>query len=573
MSILNWAKGVIKNHWFVIIPALIVGLLIVLPSVVSIMRLGDDFSGIYPMFSGDESFYLGITKEVYEGNGSSGNAFIKEHKGDLPIQSLLFENLPAWEAKILGLSVPAAAVLNDFLLPFFGVIMLYALFFSLTKNKILSNSSSFLFYFIFLSSFNRPINPQFSFVFFALAVFLVWKIISQRHELKVLVWLNLLLGLVFSLLVYTYPFYWTTILVLYLVSLFMMALKEKEWVYWIKNCGIFALISVISLFPYLLNILKVANNPHFNAATLRTGLVLTHYPGTFLNVTLILFTLFILFIFRSDIKEKRELLFCYALISTGVITNWQNVITGRVLQFSSHYYPIIIFLTFLILAIILKYNYKKLAASLLISAFLLAIIYKQRDDFLLAFRHIINPVDIAKEQKLAPVFAWINENTQTEAVIYALGENIAELVPIYTRGNNYSNGYASMYLLSDEEMENRWIIQNYWSDIDAEYVKKYNNIVLGNKFLDPYGSKESRRKILELITGRKYPANTLMPEADIKRIMDKFLKFKNIGFEKTLKTYQVDYVILGKSFGKDLDKYAFLVRAFENSEFIIFKVE
>ena len=70
----------IKSHWPLILTAFVIGFLTVLPNISSILKVGDKFAGIYPMFSGDEEYYLGITKEVYEGNINSGNAFIKEHK-------------------------------------------------------------------------------------------------------------------------------------------------------------------------------------------------------------------------------------------------------------------------------------------------------------------------------------------------------------------------------------------------------------------------------------------------------------------------------------------------------------
>lgn len=561
-------RDIIKNHWYIILPSFVVGLLIILPSIISILKT-DNFDGIYPQFSGDEEYYLGITREVYDGGLHSGNAFIKEHKNDLAIQPLFFEALPAWEARLLGLSVPEVFVLNDFLLPFLGVILLYILFFSLTNNKLLSNIFSSLFYFIFLYSFNRPINPQLSFVFFVLGVFLIWKIISKKHDLKTLLGLNIFLGLVFSILVYAYPFYWTTIIVLYAVSSLLLIFKEREFGYWFKGYAVFGLTSILLLLPYGLNMLKVMGSPYFMAATLRTGLVLTHYPASFLNVALILFCLPVIYLSRFNIEDKRKLFFCYSLVLAGIILNWQNVLTGKILQFSSHYYPVIIFFIFLILAMLWKGLSKSRVAVLLTIVLAVVIIYKQKDEVALSFKNISSAPDISNIQNFRPAFDWLNKNTSPESVIYALGDGLDSLVPIYTESNNYENGYTSMYLMSEDELENRWIIQNFWNDLNTDYVKSQNNQIWGNKFLDTYGSKEVQRKILQLVTRKNYPPNILIESSYLDRILKKHSQFKKDGFEKALKSYEADYIMLDST----NSKYSILKNTFKQYKFLSIEAE
>ena len=403
---------VIKNHWIAIILAFIVGLIIVLPNFTSIYKT-ENFSGIYPMFNDDESYYLGITKEVYDGHYNSGNTFIKEHKERPALQVLFFEAIPAIGAKLLGFSVPELFVFNDFLLPFFGVILLYILIFSITGYKYISSILSFLFYFMFLASFNRPISPQLGFLVFLLGIFLVWKIVSKRHNIKTFLLLNAFLAAIFSSLVYIYPFYWTAIIVLYVISFLILIVKEGEFTHFIKGFGIFSLISAFLLLPYGLSVLKAIGDPAFMEASMRNGLVFTHWPGAFFNVAFILFCFPIVYLLGSQIKDKKELLFCYSLILSGTALNWQNVITGKILQFSSHYYMITIFFIFLIFSILGKnildshlenerWDYKKFIASFLATILVLVIIFKQKNEPLASFQNILSPPDISKIQNLMP---------------------------------------------------------------------------------------------------------------------------------------------------------------------------
>ena len=582
-------SNIFKNHWLVIFFAFLVGLIIFLPNTISTVKIGQDFQGIYPTFNNDETYYLGITKEVYDGNVNSGNPFLREHKNDLALQPLYFELIPAMEAKLLGLSVPEVFVFNDFLLPFLGVILLYILIFSLTNNLFISNTFSFTFYLIFATSFNRPISPQLGFIFFLLGIFIIWKIISKKHDLKVLLLLNVFLAIVFSGLVYIYPFYWTAIIVLYVVALLMIIIKEGGFLYWFKGCLIFALFSALFLLPYGLNMLKIIKDPSFVEASIRNGLVFTHWPGALFNVFFILFCLPIVYLSYEKFRNTRSLFFCFALLSSGVILNWQNVLTGKMLQFSSHYYIVTILFIFLVLSVLIKNiwqfyteheekNYKKPVAVLLIAVLFLLIIYKQKIDFIDTYKNIISPLEILNVQSLMPVLDWFNRNTPPDSVIFVLSKEYDILIPIYTQNDVYRSGYAGMSLVSDDELENRWIVQNYWGDINADVVKNAHRSIWINKFQDTYANKEVRRKIFQLVTGNQYPETILIEQKYIDRVLEKYNKFKEIGFEKAIKTYGVDYIILDtsdsvySSLELRFKKYSFLQNIVKIGNTIIYKV-
>ncbi|TSC70634.1 MAG: hypothetical protein CEO12_214 [Parcubacteria group bacterium Gr01-1014_46] len=583
-------KNLLKNHWLVFLSAFVIGLIIFLPNITSIIKTGDKFSGIYPMFNDDESYYLAITKEVYEGSYNSGNTFIKEYKNSPALQPLYFETIPAFEAKLFGISVPEAFVLNDLILPLLGVILLYIILFSITESRLISNIFSFSFYFIFLGVFNRPISPQLGFVFLLVGVFLIWKTISKSYELEKFLILNSLLGFVFGLLVYVYPFYWTTLIVLYGVSSLLVIFKERQYLYWVKGYFVFSLVSLLIHLPYILNVLKIFKDPSLFEASVRNGLVLTHWPGAFFNTAFILFCFPIVYLLTSHFSNKRHLIFSYALIISGVVLNWQNIITGQVLQFSSHYYLITIFFIFLIISIVLKnllsslfnqenLSYKKWLAIAMSATLLLVIIYKQKNDIVIPFKNIVYPPDITELQRISPALDWLNKNTETESVVYGLGGKYDVYVPIYTNNNVYLSWYTGMSLIPDNELENRWVIQHFWDDIDPEFVNESHRSIWINKFQDTYANKEVRRKIFEKLTGNKYPENVLLENKYVDTVLEKSAQYKKAGFEKSLKTYEVNYVILDtkddryKNLADKFKKYSFLLPMVEKNGFIVYKVE
>jgi len=548
-----------KKHLFILLPALVIGILIFVPTFLSVKNAGENFEGIYPMFNDDEAYYLATAEEVFDGR----------HNQDLSLQQSLLEIIIASEARLLGSSIPTVAVINDFLLPFLGVILLYALIFDLTKSRKISYIFSFLFYFIFLSYFNRPTNPQFSFLPFLLALLLVYKIVSQKYDSKKIIILNISLGLVFGSLFYIYPFYWTTTLVLYAVGTITLALSQKEFQYWIKNWFVFGLTSALVALPYLFNLLRSIKNSSFLETSIRQGMVFNHYPAAFFNVALMFGCILLIYIIRKNITDKRLLVFMYSLPISGIVLNWQNVITGKYLQFSSHYYQPIILFAFLIIAILLKTNPKKFGATCLVVMMMAIIIYKQKDDIRGAYLNIISPADISSLQNLASVANWLNTNTPKDSAVYTLGEELNEFLPVYTHDNVYWHYYENMQLISDEESENRWVLQNIFENIDADFIRSHQAEIWLTKFTASYQNQAVRQKILGFMTGEEYSEPDLVDQKYIDRVLEKYQYFKKIGFEKSLRTYAADYIVLDI----DDERYKKLVVELEKSNSFKLKAE
>ena len=190
------------------------------------------------------------------------------------------------------------------------------------------------------------------------------------------------------------------------------------------------------------------------------------------------------------------------------------------------------------------------------------IFYRQKRE-IFTFANFVHPSEISDIQNSMIIADWLNKNTAQDSVVYALGQNYDLLLPVYTHNSSYWQTYAGMYLMSDDELENRWVIQNFFEDIKRDDVYGNRGIWI-NKFIDTYQSKESRRKILQFITGKKYPETVLMEQKYVDVVLDKYAKFKKEGFEKALKTYKADYVLV--DFGDE--KYKNLENKFKQYTFL-----
>jgi hypothetical protein len=577
----------IKKHWPALLLAFIIGTIIILPTIISIEKIGlDNFKGIYPMFNGDEDFYLTQTREVYDGHFNLTNAFIKEYKSGPYLHPSLPEIFFSTLAKVFNISVPTLAVFNDFFLPAISVLLLYVLFWKITESKKLSLIFSSLFFLCFIYTFNRPINPQFGFIFLLAGFNLIWLLAAEKYKNNKILIYNISLSIIFGILVYTYPFYWMTLGVVYTIWTFLIAVAEKDFRYWMKNWLSFFIPAVIWSIPFVLNALKLSANPLFVAANLRFGFINTHIPGAFFNVFLMFLCIPIIYLLQRFTQYKKIIFFGWALILGGIILNWQNIITGKILQFSPHFYPIMVLFVFLIGAVVIsKINRGNFAifpkSFVVLSGAVLIIfslvVYRQKGE-ILSLPEMIFSTDISVIQNMSPALNWLQDNTPADSAIYALGKNYNWAIPVYTHDNIYFTSNAGLSMISDDELENRWVIWKFFEDIKRDDVYGSREI-WNNKFIDTYQSKESKRKILQFITGKKYPETVLMEQKYLDIVMDKRVKFKKEGFEKALKTYEVDYVLVDfnderyKNLENKFKQYKFLTLMVKLGDVSIFEVE
>ncbi|MDE2001737.1 MAG: hypothetical protein KGI60_04210 [Patescibacteria group bacterium] len=551
-------KAFLARHGFIFVLAAIIGGFIIAPTVLAILRMDGGFRGVYPMFSNDEDQYLAMTQEVADGHFNLGSPYLSEHKDEPYLQPPAAEIIFAETAGALHISVPELFALNDFALPFCGVILLYFLLYEVVESPMVAAFFAVLYYALLIGPFNRPINPQFSFLFLFGGVLVSWEILKERigSFRKMIAW-NFLLAVIFGVAFYIYPFVWTSIVAVYGVTAFLLAVKERSWMYYLQNMFFFAVPAFLFSMPFLWNLKSAMANPNYVAENLRFGFLFTHWPAAYLNVAIMAACLVLMYLVSGIAADKKGA-FGYSLALSGVILNWQNVITGRAFSFSMHYYWVVILfacIVFAIAAVSIVSDFKKRsvtyrgwAALALAVIVLLGILYRQSGDIAFGFGGFVNQSPTGtfeSQQQFADVADWLNAHTSRDASIYSLGGNYTQLIPVYTHDNDFYNANAGLFLISDDELENRWVIQNFFrSDITAAYVEDHSVEIWANKFIERYQNQVIRNKIISLITGVQQPAVELVPQEYIDRVLAKVQAYQKLGFEKAIREYPVDYIVL-----------------------------
>lgn len=583
----------IDNHRTAWLFAFFIGFLVISPTLISVYNLGfENWRGVYPMFIDDEEHYLARAKEAADGYMNLGNVFLSEHKDNPGVLYGLPENIFGMISREFSVSVPFIFTANDFFFPFIGFLLLYFLFFDVTKNKNTALVFSAAFYAMFLYHFGRPVIPQFSFVFLALGLRLIWEIFETDTPPARL---SVLLGLCIGLLVYLHLYYWTPLFVLYSLVVFFNAVRRKSFAPFKDSCITFFTFGIVVI-PYGIIMSKIVSHPLYGETIQRYGMLTTHLPATYTNVAMLFFALLVVLLNGNRLKNQnpQNFIFAVSLPISGVVINWQNVITGKYLQFSSHYYLVTVFLVAVTLAIVFSsvqnifldwrkngFRTKLLSGtSVALALFLVAFIfYKQWNVFTRGLTARVDKTQMMELQSYRLIFDWLDGNTKPDSVILVLDEKMVEYVPIYTKNNLYSYGSAGYYLATDEEQENRWVRQNIFNDhINADFIRNSYKSIWANKFIDKYQNASVRNKIINKITRHPMPELELVPEVYIERVFNEYNEAKKENLETALKKFKVDYILLdtktedGARIAEEIKKETFLKPIQEFGTRVIYKV-
>jgi len=552
----------VKKHWLALILALILGALMVLPFFYFESKLGSNFHGIIPEVVNDELFYYARIKDVVDGHSLLGNAYLSEHKSILPQQVFLTEYLLAQPIKLFNLNTNTAHLIYNFLFPVIAFILTYLALYLISKSRFWAIIFSlFLFFGLYLIDFIRPVSPQFNFIFWLLQFILLWRFLENSRSRKLL-FLNIFN---FGFLFYVYPYYWTFYLIFFVVFITLNFINSKY--FHNSNYGSKQIIKIIVggfilATPYFyLNYLAL-KLPEYTETLTRLGLIYSRFPS---GIRIALWSLLGLLTFgfaiwRKFIKLGIKTIFFISGILASVIAVNQHLITGRNIEFSSHYSMGAIF--FLVFAV--AYLWSKRGSTLIqdqrLSAILLLIIvlavvassldgYSKR-----AFA--INEKNIYI-QNYAAIFEWLNKNTAKDSVVYA-NPDLSGLVPVYTANNVYFVREANLFLVSDAEVLDRFILNNFFENIDKDFIIENVRSIYGVRFIDAYGHTVQGNKLRRLL-GIKPESEIYLPENAVQKVLSRAKELQSGNFIRELNQYRIDYLIWDKNqnpnwqIGEDFD--------------------
>ncbi len=558
-------KTLIKKHWSALALALTLGILLVSPFFYFESKLGSNFHGIFSEIVNDELFYYARIKDVVDGHPLLGNAYLSEYKSALPQQVFLAEYLLAQPIKLFNLNINTAHLIYNFLFPAIALILTYLALYLISKSRFWAIIFSlFLFFGLYLIDFIRPVSPQFNFIFWLTQFIFLWLLINSRNNPNLQMYPNSTniicsirmfirrFGLLsanalnFGLLFYIYAYYWTFYLIFLLLLIAAYFFYNRELSYKIFSIIIGGLILAT---PYFYLNYLASKLPEYTETLTRLGLIYSRFPSGIRIVSWSLLGLlaFGFAIWRKFIKLGTKTIFFISGILASIIAVNQHLITGRNIEFSSHYSMGAIF--FLVFAV--AYLWQKLRERhnnlKLLSAVLLIIVLAVVASGL--YGHSRRVFALNKEiiyfQNYTPIFNWLNKNTEKDSVVYA-NPILSRLIPVYAANNVFYAQDANLFFISDKEVLNRFILNNFFEDFNKNFITENVRSIYGFRYIDTYGHAVQGNKLRHLL-GLKMEPEVYLPEEAIQKVVLQARELQKNNFLWELKKYRIDYFVWDKN--------------------------
>jgi len=568
------------NHYLAVLFAVVIGFLMILPQILLVIQMGDDYTGVNILATDSESHFLSRFQEITEEDWGLSDAFWP-FKKEIPHQRPHLGQVIMYRfGQIFFLNTGQIFLLTKFILPAILFLLIYFFVLLFEKDKRIALSASIgamLWYGIsswpelrdFLfggfvvarpSVFSRPVIPVFGIII--LFSFLHFLYLSMTQSKKKYFWLS---GIFFGLSFYIYFFVWS-FLTVFVGIVGLWFLISKNWANLKKVVGIVFLGALISA-PYWFNLYRLIDYEFFGSSAEQVGLRFSSSPifGKYLIIASILFFLGIYF---KKIKKENIWFWSSLVISFIVILN-QQLITHRIIQ-PGHYHwyiirPIVavIFLWFL-LGLLRRY---KTFFWLIILFVFLGGFYLLSGQQLFTYYHFKDEV-ILHSQRYGPVYEWINRNTEKNEMVFAgvLDTEDRYLFSGYTHLDEYI--YRNKYLFPYSYDQNKHILF-LECRLDGINPKRARELFTGKLKEDVFF------KIYDYYYYRLTFLDKGMPtEPVIEGILDEYMDFYQGSLELRFKEYPVDYLIWDEESDPewDLDNYNFLELIYQNEGIKVYRV-
>lgn len=583
-----------RQHKVAILLSIFVGALYVFPHIFFMLDLGENYKGIYMSRSYDEDTYYSSIRQIYDGHSPTDDPYIIENDEKTIVSNYKFiEYALGYTGKFLNLEISTLAIVSKFIFPIAIFLAIYFFVFMMTTGVLSSNFTAifvllgqelaplnihsaintFLFNSPFESFlfFNRPINPQVSFIFFVVGMLLLYKVWNDSKSKKY----SMVVGAFIGFLSYIYFYFWNFTMILSgLIFLYSILKKKKDL---LSNILITISSSILIALPFVLNTLHSLGT---DTLSISKNYIKTH---RFINETVIILPLLIFIIIYiwnylinrgyinyhrvfSNLNEK-TLTFLFLVILSGFIASNQQVVHGYEVQ-QHHYHfmtniPVfIITISILFVSFVKKYLGRFALTIVIFSGLVISI----HGTSVQASSYQFWKPYFLHYQSYEPVFFWLNKNSNIDDVVYS-NITISEIIPIYTHNSVYTSLHASVYPVPTERLAHNYFTKMYLRGVDANNVKDY--------LYDDTNRNEFGQLVFE---GQYWRAMCgsfgCFPDSTLDIYIEDYKNFIKNSFETNLKKYKIDYFVWDKKVNPEwnLQKYSFLETIISTENIDLFRV-
>ena len=568
----------LKNVFIRHFPALLCGLLVAawvtLPSVLFFQRTAGQFQGIYPELNGDRLYYHTRIHEVLDGHPAVNRPYFFEYKDVLYPQATGAERFIDALTRIFSTSLQQLQLVLDFVAPFLIFLLSYALFYKLAPHRLTAIVLPFILFFIIPADLAKPINPQITFPLLLLFL-LLWMLMIQKtiHRL----WYALGAGVVLGLLFLTYFFHWSFLVVL--VGLYVIGLLMKKEFKTLPLYGVLFGVAILVGIPYFIQIFQGMGAPFHAETAVRVGVYHSYFPESLprLAVAVVWFLFFAWFVRLYKIEKQPMTLVVASFLLANILYPNHQIITHTIIQNANHWSFMPLFIYALTLhyffSVVHEKNLVRASRWLLAVAVILFLIPVVRFATFTYYSTVHNLVarDAETAQRYGIVIGWINQNTQSDEVIFS-DTNTMRLIPAYTAANVYYDNYAMNLPGSDREVAERALLSHFFDPAFFEHPTFGMDESTRILWTQPAQSERSTHRLHDFFRVSYEKQYNLERERALIDGVYKDLQKEGWSVD-VLKRYHVDYIMWDKRTYPDwhLEQFDALERIADINDFSVWR--
>lgn len=412
----------------------------------------------------DTLYYLTRSSEVMSGNIFIGNSYILEHVKDVTTSFFVgdwFYTLPFWFFQLF-FNINTSLILSSVLWSLLTSYLLFILY------KRVSIEEKLIPYAVFLSVFStlffiiRPVAM--SVVYPVFLIFLIFLYSWLKNEEGKRERVSLVLSSVLSIYIYTY--------LGQLVVVVWGLIFLRSFVYKTTKRVLVDIFKILLLsLPFFYYTYKQINAEFYFDTLKRVGLLNTHLVGVSAIIyAIVLSSIFIVayYFFKKEYLEEKEFNF-FAILSLGLfIAGLSNVVTGKDLELAVHLGRFTdLFVTVFICFVFSKFRKKIQFINIIIIPILIILLYNAyliKDTFRIL--KIISGVEYKDEYKI--VIDELNSLPKNSVILS--NDDISSYVPL-TNQYVLFHPNAELYLASNEEIQDRYLVSRVFSKLDIFQIK------------------------------------------------------------------------------------------------------
>lgn len=500
-----------KNKSAIIIVTSIVFFLSIVPVFYTYFQNRTSWEGIVPSFVNDDLYYYSRMQNINNGYPFIGNPYYFEHRNEIS-PAFFVADWISTAPLLTGIPLSFTIIFNFI---FWSIIFSLLVYFLLRDYEIINNYSiigALLAYMALYALIIRPVSMQVVAPFFLLfyIAYLKWLKVENPSKSQSIF---LIISTAISFYIYTYL--WQIVVVTLGLTLIFLIYK-KHWLK-VKNLLIVGLGSGVLIFPVILYTLKQISSPYYWDTMSRIGLVNTHIP-TFLSfydsgiILVILFfwlaTLFFINYLKKDSNYRQSFIFVMISGLSLIVVLFSNIITGKELEISNHIERFVIIWVSVALWLNICFLIKSFKEIYFISFYRKIVLLVLSSVSIVIFANftlhgfIIKPIlstDVVSMQKYSEPLEWLKNNAKKESVVWSNG-GIGYYIPIYTNNFQLFNPFGALHLMSGKEVEERYLVSNYFENLTLLDVEKDFRVYAGvGNSIHQYKTYNRKVKICRLL--------------------------------------------------------------------------